>query len=78
MSPAQLNAVEKMTKARTEKHLTYRLLAETIKVSATALCRIEQGCRIPNPEFLSAICDAVALNEADKTDIMLAFGYMEV
>ena len=78
MSPEQLNAMEKIKKARKEKHLTYRLLAEKLNVSATALCRIEQGYRIPNPEFLSAICDTVALNEADKTDIMLAFGYMEV
>ena len=78
MSPEQMNAVEKIKKARKEKHLTYRLLAEKLNVPATALCRIEQGCRIPNPEFLSAICDAVALNEADKIDIMLAFGYMEV
>lgn len=78
MDYKQLAALEKIKKVRKEKQLTYRALAEILNMSPTALCRIEKGERIPEPEQLSAICGALDIAGADKEHIMLGFGYMEV
>ncbi len=68
----------KLYEFRKEKGFTLRKLADTIGISPTILCRIEKGERTPEPECVSAICDALELKKIERAELFFSFGYMEI
>ncbi len=70
-----MHPLEELKAFRKRKQLTLRELAEIIDCNPIYLCRIEKGERIPDKTFANAICDALELNEEEKTRILHYFGY---
>ena len=68
----------KLYEFRKEKGLTLRTLADMVGISPTMLCRIEKGERIPEPECVSEICDALGLKKNERAELFISFGYMEI
>ena len=73
----ELPSCELLKTLRKEKRVTLRLLSERVGVSPTFLCRVENGAKIPEPDCLRAIADALGLQEGEKSELLWSFGYME-
>ena len=70
-----MHPLEELKVFRKRKQLTLRELAEIIDCNPIYLNRVENGERIPDKECANAICDALELNEEEKTRILHYFGY---
>lgn len=59
---------EIIKKARSQKRISIRKLAESVQKSPVVICRIEENQHLPTDKLLQDLCDLLDLDYADLAD----------